>query len=309
MVAPKNKVERESIESLHAKYLTAKAVGDELAIRRINQTVIAQNMPLIRKLVDKVVHRLDPNSAGFASVDDLYQAGCIGTLRAFAKFQPKIARFSTYAAHWIRCEVQNAFGASQPLKRPRDVVRPLKINLIRERFLNQKGREPNAEEINAELSKDIPAGTSPREIKAKFTVTEAQLEAWRMVPLFTSMDEEAGSPDQAVGGATHGQRHVSNLGGVVRGGHSTTVRGEVNTRHDFIGCHDMTPERRLEAAQSAHGLGESLKDLDDRELAVITGLFYDDRSYADLAEELELTEESVRRIRVKALAKLKEGLK
>jgi RNA polymerase sigma factor (sigma-70 family) len=73
---------------------------------------------------DKLIKRL-VRKAAFAErssedLEDLFQAGCIGFVTAVEKFDPgRGCSISTYAAHWIRHEVQQATRAARPVRLPR----------------------------------------------------------------------------------------------------------------------------------------------------------------------------------------------
>ena len=87
------------------------------------------------------------------SVDDLFQVGCIGLIKAIDNFNTELGvRFSTYAVPMIIGEIRrylrdnNAIRVSRSL---RDLA--YKAMQVREQLFNQNNREPSVSEIAKEL--------------------------------------------------------------------------------------------------------------------------------------------------------------
>ncbi len=86
--------------------------------------------------------------------DDLYQAGCVGLIKAADGFEPERGlKFSTYAVPVILGEIKRLFRDGGAIK----VSRPLKELSLRatrerERLAIKHGREPTIEELAATLS-------------------------------------------------------------------------------------------------------------------------------------------------------------
>jgi RNA polymerase sigma factor (sigma-70 family) len=84
--------------------------------KRLLDRLVRAHLPLIKRLVRKAAHA-EKSTEEF---DDLLQAGCIGFVTALDKFDTtKGFAVSTYAAHWIRHEVQQATRAARPVRLPR----------------------------------------------------------------------------------------------------------------------------------------------------------------------------------------------
>ena len=84
--------------------------------KRLLDRLVAAHLPLIRRLVRKAATA----EKSTEDMDDLVQSGCIGFVTALERFDPKRGyAISTYAAHWIRHEVQQATRAARPVRLPR----------------------------------------------------------------------------------------------------------------------------------------------------------------------------------------------
>ena len=90
--------------------------------------------------------------------DDLYQAGCLGLVKAYDAFDwDRGVRFSTYAVPVILGEIRRLFRDGGTVKIGRLLKeRCLKVSYEREKFCEENGREPSigelAERMNLEVS-------------------------------------------------------------------------------------------------------------------------------------------------------------
>lgn len=85
--------------------------------------------------------------------DDLFQAGCVGLVKAADGFQPERGLcFSTYAVPLILGEMRHLFREGGAVKVSRS-LRSLatQVGRLRERLLSDHGREPTVEELAAQL--------------------------------------------------------------------------------------------------------------------------------------------------------------
>lgn len=69
-----------------------------------------------------------------------------------------------------------------------------------------------------------------------------------------------------------------------------------------------TPEEHLLGNERVHWLRAAVVELPDRLRVVITGLYLEDRTIADLADELGVTQSRISQLRTEALALLRDGL-
>ena len=85
--------------------------------------------------------------------DDLFQAGCVGLVKAVDGFEPERGLcFSTYAVPLILGEMRHLFREGGAVKVSRS-LRSLSIQVgrLREKLLSDRGREPTVEELATEL--------------------------------------------------------------------------------------------------------------------------------------------------------------
>ena len=85
----------------------------------------------------------------YQAKDDLYQAGCLGLITAYKKYDPSMnCKFTTYAYHYILGEMRKLVREDKGVKISRDIT---KLNLKIEKayaLLSQKlMKEPSIEEI------------------------------------------------------------------------------------------------------------------------------------------------------------------
>lgn len=148
----KNKVEICGIDTSSLKVLKEEKKL-ELIIRAHNgdrtarDEMIQGNLKLVLSVIQRFSNRGEP-------LDDLFQVGCMGLIKAIDNFNTDLqVRFSTYAVPMIIGEVRrylrdnNAVRVSRSL---RDTA--YKAIQVRERLSSELNREPKVEEIAKELN-------------------------------------------------------------------------------------------------------------------------------------------------------------
>ena len=110
------------------------------------EKLINGNLKLVLSIVQRFAHRTE-------NMDDLFQIGCIGLIKAIDNFDTTLnVRFSTYAVPMIIGEIRrylrdnNAIRVSRSL---RDTA--YRAICARELYLKQNQKEPSIEEIAAEI--------------------------------------------------------------------------------------------------------------------------------------------------------------
>ena len=126
--------------------------------------------------------------------DDLYQAGCLGLIKAADGFEPERGlQFSTYAVPVILGEIRRLFREGGTVKVSRSLRElSLRAGRAREALLLERGREPTVEELAAVLGVEpalaaeaVTAGLPP----VSLTASEEEGEE-RQLDLPTDSPEE-----------------------------------------------------------------------------------------------------------------------
>ena len=144
---------------------------------------IESNLPLVHSLCKRFVGR-------GIEYDDLYQAGCIGLIKAVDGFDDSRGLcFSTYAVPVILGEIRRMFRDGGAIKVSRSLKElSLKVARVKSKLENQLSREPTINELAAEL------GVTPEEI------TEAQSAAMPTVSLTVENDDGTSELDVSIAG-------------------------------------------------------------------------------------------------------------
>ena len=108
--------------------------------------VVQSNLGLVHACAKRFVGR-------GIEYDDLFQAGCVGLVKAVDGFEPERGLcFSTYAVPLILGEMCHLFREGGAVKVSRSLRSlSLQAGRLREKLLSLHGREPTVEELAAEL--------------------------------------------------------------------------------------------------------------------------------------------------------------
>lgn len=106
------------------------------------QTMIQGNLRLVLSVVQKFSGRGE-------NMDDLFQVGCIGLMKAIDNFDPSLnVRFSTYGVPMIIGEIRRFLRDNNTVRVSRSVRdMAYKSMQTKEELQNQLGREPSVQEI------------------------------------------------------------------------------------------------------------------------------------------------------------------
>ena len=148
-----NKVDICGIDTSTLKVLTEKekcALIDKAKAgdKRARETLVMGNLRLVLSVIQRFANRGE-------NLDDLFQVGCIGLMKAIDNFDTSHdVRFSTYAVPMIIGEVRRYLRDNNPVR----VTRSMRDTAyhamqVRERLSNELDREPTVEEIAKELGK------------------------------------------------------------------------------------------------------------------------------------------------------------
>ena len=129
-------------ETEKSRLLRAAAAGDAGA----RQEMIQGNLRLVLSVVQKFAGRGE-------NMDDLFQVGCIGLIKAIDNFDPGLnVRFSTYGVPMIVGEIRRFLRDNNTLRVSRS-IRDLAYHAMqaREALQMENGREPRISEIAARV--------------------------------------------------------------------------------------------------------------------------------------------------------------
>ncbi len=135
------------------------------------------NLKLVFNLVKRFQNR------GY-ELEDLFQIGCIGLMKAIDKFDPSYnVKFSTYAVPMIVGEIRRFLRDDNPVKVSRSLKETAyKIQQVRDLLTARLGREPSVGEVAAEL------GLSREE------VVSAMEAAQTPTSIYETLHQEDGDP-------------------------------------------------------------------------------------------------------------------
>lgn len=147
----KGKVDISGINTSDIKVLSNKEMEDlffrlNCGDKSAKNELVNGNLKLVLSLLKKFTNRTD-------NMDDLFQIGCIGLIKAIDNFDLSHGvKFSTYAVPMILGEVKRYLRDNNSIRVSRS-IRDLAYKVIqyRERYTKENGREPKIDEIAKEL--------------------------------------------------------------------------------------------------------------------------------------------------------------
>lgn len=112
--------------------------GDKSA----REKLINGNLRLVLSVVQKFTGRGE-------NLDDLFQVGCVGLIKAIDNFDPnQMVKFSTYGVPMILGEIRRYLRDNNPIRVSRSMRdTAYRAMLIKEQFLAEHSREPTMEEL------------------------------------------------------------------------------------------------------------------------------------------------------------------
>ena len=142
-------------EAEKRQLLRAAHEGDDNA----RQTMIRGNLRLVLSVVQRFSGRGE-------CMDDLFQVGCIGLIKAIDNFDPELnVRFSTYGVPMIVGEIRRFLRDNNPLRVSRSMRdTAYRAMQTKEQLQKELGREPRIREIAARLEMPERAVTLALEI-------------------------------------------------------------------------------------------------------------------------------------------------
>ena len=114
--------------------------------KQAREKLISGNLRLVLSVVQKFSNRGE-------NLDDLFQVGCIGLMKAIDNFNPDMdVRFSTYGVPMIVGEIRRFLRDNNAIRVSRS-MRDMAYRAMQaqEQFIHELGREPTIEEIAGRL--------------------------------------------------------------------------------------------------------------------------------------------------------------
>lgn len=110
--------------------------------RDARERLIAGNLRLVLSVIQRFTRRGE-------NVDDLFQVGCIGLIKAIDNFDPSHeVKFSTYGVPMIAGEIRRYLRDNSAVRVSRSMRdTAYRILQAKEKFISENGREPDEEEI------------------------------------------------------------------------------------------------------------------------------------------------------------------
>ncbi len=143
------------------------------------------------RLVHSLCHRFKGRGIEY---DDLFQAGCVGLVKAADAFETERGLcFSTYAVPVILGEIRRLFRDGGPVKVSRSLKElSLKINRVKETLQTELGREPTVAELAVRLEvapEDITEALCASQPTASLTIEDEEGRSEVDIPTVSTEDE------------------------------------------------------------------------------------------------------------------------
>ncbi len=243
--------------------------GDKAA----RETLIEENLGLVRHIVKRFAGR------GY-DMEDLFQIGCIGLMKAIDKFDLQYeVRFSTYAVPMIQGEIKRFLRDDGMVKVSRTLKENgWKIKQASERLSQELGREATLQEL---------AQATGLEVEEIVMALDANVE---VESIYKSVYQSDGNEIYLV------DQVVSGSGG---NGYASMGCTMVNTSG---ACEDAEKEKVLNHMLLEQLLGR----LNDRERELIRMRYFQDKTQVEVAKCLGISQVQVSRMEKRILLQMRQ---
>lgn len=239
--------------------------------KEARETLIEENLGLVRHIVKRFAGR------GY-DMEDLFQIGCIGLMKAIDKFDLKYeVRFSTYAVPMIQGEIKRFLRDDGMVKVSRTLKENgWKVKQAAERLLQQFGREASLQELSEATGLDV---------EDIVLALDANVEVESIYKsVYQSDGNEIYLVDQVVGGSSMSYTGVGR----------TVANGSIHE--------DTEKEQILNHMLLEQLLGK----LDEREMELIRMRYFQDKTQVEVAKYMGISQVQVSRMEKRILLQLRE---
>ena len=241
--------------------------------KEAREILIEENLGLVRHIVKRFAGR------GY-DMEDLFQIGCIGLMKAIDKFDLHYeVRFSTYAVPMIQGEIKRFLRDDGMVKVSRTLKENgWKIKQAAQRLSQEYGREATLQELSE------ATGLETEDIVMALDANVEVESIYKSV--YQSDGNEIYLVDQVVGGSN----------GV---GYSSMGQAMVNTGGL---CEDTEKEKVLNHMLLEQLLGQ----LDDRERELISMRYFQDKTQVEVARYMGISQVQVSRMEKRILLQMRQ---
>ena len=227
--------------------------------KKARQELIDGNLRLVLSIIQRFAARGE-------NMDDLFQVGCIGLIKAVDHFNVDLdVKFSTYAVPMIIGEIRRYLRDNNAIRVSRSVRdTAYKALAIRDKLMRKMSAEPTVAEIAAELEKE-------GEHKTPEEIAEALEAIVEPVSLYEPVYSDSSSGDNIY----------------------------IMDQLSDISCCD-------DALLEDISLGEALKSLSERERKIINMRFFKGKTQMEIASEIGISQAQVSRLEKGALERMRK---
>ncbi len=234
--------------------------------KEAREVLIEKNLGLVHHIVRRFAGR------GY-ELEDLFQIGVIGLIKAIDKFDLSLGlKFSTYAVPMITGEIKRFLRDDGPIKVSRVIKEnALKVRVVRQRLQSSLGREPTLQELSREtaLSEEemVLAMEATREVES----------------IYAAVYQEDGSELYLVDRVASGKGSVGNI-----------AEEAVDYEKEELLNHML--------------LTQLLEGLSERERELIHMRYFQNRTQVEVAAVMGISQVQVSRLEKKILLRMRQSI-